>query len=236
MMTGKIPGRRSRWPGRSGRSEESAQSGRRAVPAHCIEIMAAFIAVSFLAGCASAPTLREGILSPFENPLFESVRPAFVLPERDLENGIEAVFVEEKFDGGSVIFEVTVVFTDEDHPSGLVDVVYDSYRSSKYKRVMDVETFFMRVDSGAGRISEIDFPGVYGGDQPFNLGPVKHEDAVIEGDAFSFFEETGRPLIYVTTWNHMFRESPVERDLETIVIDEYPIWRGDRPFVETCFR
>jgi hypothetical protein len=188
-----------------------------------------------LCGCA---TSRAGLAEwppAAIDPATESLLPVFVIPAADDANGPAGVFVEESRNGANGQLEITVVFVDEDHPSRFVDGVYDFYRRFKYGRVADVETFFIEFDPESGVVLSLRFDGTYAGDQPFDLGPVTHLSAQIDASRIELYGEGQRPVIYVTTWNHLFRETPLDLGMETIVVDAYPLFGGDRELVETCF-
>ena len=74
-------------------------------------------------------------------------KPVFSLPVSDIENGndIESVYYDIEYDKLRLYVEITVVFKDEDHPNGLIDWIYDMIRKRKYKRIEDVETFFLNL-------------------------------------------------------------------------------------------
>ena len=204
-----------------------------ALPA--LAAVTAFCALT-LCGCVSAGA-RLGRLPPAAiDPQTEYLLPVFVIPAEDDENGPAFVFVEESRDGAHGLLEITVVFVDEDHPSRFVDGVYDIYRRFKYGRVADVETFFIGFDPASGVVLSLRFDGTYAGDQPFDLGPVTHLSAQIEASRIELYGEGQRPVIYVTTWNHMFREAPLDPGMDTIVVNAYPLLGGDREFVETFFK
>ncbi len=161
------------------------------------------------------------------------------------------------------VLEVTAVFLDEDHPAGLMDWLYDQFRArGKYKRKADVETFRLFFQSGsaggdgssggdgesggdgsgaagksAGELVKADFTHVYSGEQTFYEEDITHYDGEVPGEAFARDPETGRILLYVNTWNHMFAEentNPGREDLERL--REFPVYRGGRETVEGFYR
>jgi hypothetical protein len=183
-----------------------------------------------IASCAG--TEIPGSASPAGSDLFDRVKPVFVLPVSDIDrgNGIEAVFVDETGTEEGAVLEITVVFYDEDHPSGITDALYDVYRSFRYRRVRDVETFFFHFHLDGVESSWFDFPGTYARDQVFREKKVEHFSAEVPASSFDY---TGpRPVIHVTTWNHLFREISTEADIETITLSGYPVYRGTRAAAE----
>lgn len=160
----------------------------------------------------------------------ESVKPVFYMPESDIEkgNGIESVFFDVKEIESGYSVECTVVFLDEDHPCKLIDWAYDLIRRIKYKRVKDIETFYLNFDN-QGNLKEVKFEyngkGTYAGAQEFDKGDVKHFTATIPSEEFEIKE--GRVLIYINTWNHMFSELKRE-GLKYKEIGDYQFEAGSR--------
>ncbi|MBN2049814.1 MAG: hypothetical protein JW760_05165 [Spirochaetales bacterium] len=196
----------------------------------CFVGCTAFLCV-FLS-CAGVKVVDTGVEAG-ETELFEKIKPVFIVPAADIKkgNGIEAVFFDQRGTEDGAVLEITVVFYDEDHPSALTDGLYDFYRSLKYRRVRDVETFFFHYNILGVERSRIDFPGTYAEDQAFYKKGVEHFSAEVPAARFEY--AGSRPVIYVTTWNHLFRESAVEQDLETLTVDDYPVYPGSRAEVES---
>lgn len=186
--------------------------------------------VLFLSSCAG-PGIPAGTV-PGTTDLFDRVKPVFVMPVSDIDgcNGIEAVFVHQTPTEDGAVLEITVVFFDEDHPSRFVDGLYDAYRSVKYRRVRDVETFFFHFNLAGKEASRFDFPGTYARDQGFQEKKVEHFIAGVPAADFEYIDS--RPVIHVTTWNHMFREEVTEPDLVTTAVSEYPVYPGTREMAE----
>ncbi len=119
-----------------------------------------------------------------------------MVPTFDMENGPIDLFI---FDHGDSL-EITVVFSDEDHPDPVEDVLYDVYRFFKWGRVEDVETFFVMGHS-------VFFPDDYASVTSFFQTEDLHTRMEIP---LSDFERlSGELVVYVNTWNHMFSEKPL---------------------------
>jgi hypothetical protein len=146
--------------------------------------------------------------------------PVFVTPESDRENAIVAVFVGP---GG----EVNVVWRDEDHPWRIIDHAYDLVRWFKFGRVMDVERF--RMDGDA-----IEFGSTYAREQPWDVFIARH---YAERVPIAKLEKRGdRPVLHVTTWNHMLREIDSNPSLPKAEDGAYQVYEGTREDVEAIFR
>ncbi len=161
----------------------------------------------------------------------EYIGPIFILPADDSRNSISSVFINQTCSGDRLTSEITVVFSDEDHPNGLIDLLYDGYRQMKYGRSADVETF--TIHSQHGVIEKIDFKHVYAADQTFYFAQVQHYDATPAGSTFEY--EGNRPVIYINTWNHMFSETDNNPALQKLIIRTYPTYPGSRMDVEALF-
>ena len=191
----------------------------------------AFCLFFLFVACATTSVADLGLVRN-NSPLIQRFMPVFIMPESDISagNGIEAVFFKEHKTEAGISVEITVIFYDEDHPNALTDGLYDFYRSFRYRRVRDVETFFFYLNPEGTEILYADFPGTYAEDQRFYEKKVKHYSAEIPGTSFKYAE--GRPVIHVTTWNHMFREMATEPKLETVPVSDYPVYTGSREEVE----
>ncbi len=143
-----------------------------------------------------------------------------MFPSVDIENPPIAVF--EDFDGEST--EVTVVFSDEDHPNPLIDIVYDIYRLFRYGRVVDIETFVIKKDT-------VLFPDDFASVSSFHQTENLHTRAEIPIDEFELFD--GELVVYVNTWNHMFSNKPL-RGLTYIPVILKPE-RGGREDAERIY-
>jgi len=184
-----------------------------------------------LVSCAGTDITSVG-LTAGGSDLFEQVKPVFIMPVSDIEggNGIEAVFFDQQETEEGARIEITVVFYDEDHPSALVDGLYDVYRSFRYGRRRDVETFFFYFSLRGIEGCRFEFPGTYARDQILLERKVEHYSAEISASAFEYINS--HPVIHVTTWNHLFRETATEPGLETRAVNDYPVYRGTRADVE----
>ena len=152
--------------------------------------------------------------------------PVFVLPACDQANGIERVYFKRGNNGVEDVVEVTVVFSDEDHPFFLFDAVYDLFRCFRYHRKKDIETFYMYLSSKNQQIIKIDFGDAYSGLQKFSKGIVKHFHQSISGNLLEM--QNGRPVVYINTWNHLFSESDTNPGRPKIKYAEYSCFAGSR--------
>jgi len=177
----------------------------------------------------------ESLADPANSDLRTKL-PLFVIPQADIDagNGIQAAFVKIR---SSKEWDLTVIFHDEDHPSFIIDFLYDQFRArGKYHRQADVETMKLFFDD-QGNLAEIDFTNVYSKEQLFYEKDIVHYDARISADKFSRDSKSDRPVIYINTWNHMFSEknnNPERTDL--ITIGDYPLYSGSREDVEGFYR
>jgi len=189
----------------------------------------------FLFSCATT-RVRSIAADQTESDLFARVKPVFIIPSSDLDkgNGIEAVFFNQVETEDGAVIEITVIFYDEDHPSGLVDGLYDIYRRFKYRRVRDVETFFFHFNIAGVGASRFDFPGTYAREQVFSERKVEHFSAEVPAGEFEYIQS--RPVIHVTTWNHLFREKATEPDIVTVAVGDYPVYPGTREDAENLLR
>ncbi|MDF1666350.1 MAG: hypothetical protein P1V97_31665 [Planctomycetota bacterium] len=162
-------------------------------------------------------------------------KPIFAVPVEDAENPIIAVFFGAL---SQDIVEVSVVFSDEDHPLSLIDVLYDSYRwNFAWKREADVESFHLCFPKGhrAGTSpSSISFPTTFAGVQRFDETLVTHFSAELPYD--EFHKEDQRPVIYVQTWNHLYSNRSGGGVSNWKMISDYRELRGTRQDVEKLFR
>ncbi|MBC7116014.1 MAG: lysoplasmalogenase [Pseudothermotoga sp.] len=118
------------------------------------------------------------------------------LPEFDRKNGIKEVFIHDHGDR----IEYTIVFWDEDHPRALTDLLYDLYRFYRWGRFYDIETFFVYPD-------RIYFPDDFCESESFFQLEDLHNPAELTLDLFEHLD--GEPVVYVSTWNHMFSNKPL---------------------------
>jgi len=166
--------------------------------------------------------LAIGLFARLEIPL-----PIFSMPQSDSKNGIAEVFTD--FSEEDLTLQVTVVFTDEDYPCPVIDFLYDVYRYLRYGRTEDIETFYIRFDSG-GKIIALDFPGVFAGNHAFEDTKNLHGSAVLMPNVITFVDE--RPLIFVNTWNHMFGVVPSFDRANEILLLDYLVTEGTRKDAE----
>lgn len=181
-------------------------------------LLAAVLGLLYVGPC----TYPEPDFAATANPADPAERarlPIFVTPASDRENAIAAVFVAP--DG-----QVNVVWRDEDHPWRIIDHAYDLIRWHRFGRVMDVERFDLEVDA-------IEFGSTYAREQTWDVFIARHYGERILLEAFE--KRRGRPVLYVTTWNHMLAEGDANPGMEKVEDGDYPVYRGTRAEVEAMF-
>lgn len=117
--------------------------------------------------------------------------PALFVPRADAANPLRAVFVSALPRGGH---EVTLWFSDEDHPWAPVDHAYDLYRYFAWGRVDDLETFRITPEG------MFNLDGVAAGEQGFGVLWAEHQSGLVG--------RGGPPRLYVRTWNHLLSPDP----------------------------
>jgi hypothetical protein len=159
--------------------------------------------------------------------------PIIYQPEED-PNKLVAVYYYKH--PNTNITEITLVFNGETHPNWFINKIYTSFRIFKYRRIADIETFYVETN-GEGRPQEINFSykgiGTYSGKQTYNSPNPKH---YIRKIPYSKFERSdGRPHIYVNTWNHLLGEKNNNQEPYTIW-RVYSLFIGTREKAESDFR
>lgn len=192
--------------------------------------LTAIILVLLLASCATKiPALNAFSAEP-------ELLPIFIIPAVDTAHGneLQTICIEPtQINDTTLCVEYTLIFKDEDHPSAILDMLYDFYRSIKYKRIADTETFsiqFQKNDSGTWQPVLVNFANVYSDHQTFFKSDVKHYS--IEVPASSFTYADNRIVIYVNTWNHMFAHFDSNPELHKVTLEKYPLYRATRQMVE----
>ncbi len=132
--------------------------------------------------------------------------------------------------------EITLVFSGEDHPCWLMNKIYTLYRIFRYRRITDIETFY--VETEGGRIQKINFSyrgiGTYSSKQTYYTLNPKH---YLKQSLYSELQwYDNRPCIYINTWNHLFAERNNNPDLSYIGWIDYPTFIGTREKAESDFR
>lgn len=192
------------------------------------------IACLLFTACSS--TARRLELASLEPELL----PIFIVPSADTKhgNGLLGVSTEKTMlDDTTMSIEYTLIFNDEDHPSALLDGIYDVYRRFRYKRIADTETFyitFIKTDAGSWTPSRIKFPNVYSEQQQFYEKHVQHYNFTIDNPAEVSFNNQ-RVMIYVNTWNHMLAHFDTNPSMQKQFIAVYPVYSGSREAVEAVY-
>jgi hypothetical protein len=206
-------------------------------------LRAVVVIVAFVVGALVAPAFCPRLdLASVTRPESLPFLATFEYPaiDRDRGSDVRAVF-EQVFVAEKMETETTVVFGDEDQPCWLVDRFYKLFRWVRWKRLMDVETFQvergLRYDEVARAnvitCTAIRFPGVFAGDQRWDVFIARHLDATVPiGD---FARAGDRPVICINTWNHMFGPRTTNADRPAVRVSDYPIYHGSRAEVEALF-
>ncbi len=79
------------------------------------------------------------------------------------DNGIIKVYWYMYMTEVGPIFEITIVYKDEDDPIWYLDKSYDAYRWMHYGRIEDIETFYYYA-----WYNKADFPSIYSTDEFFD--------------------------------------------------------------------
>lgn len=141
-------------------------------------------------------------------------------------------------DAGGVTVEITVGFADEDRPDGCSDALYDVLRGVLFGRAEDIETLYLQLDAN-DRFDAIVFDGTYGGEQTWCCAAPQHHSRVVPAAKFET-DPAGRPVLWVTTWNHLFCERNTNAGdaamvYEDVPPDSYRVLRASRAEVNSTF-
>ncbi len=104
------------------------------------------------------------------------------------DNGIVKVYWYMHMTQVGPIFEITIVYKDEDDPIWELDKSYDIARLVVYGRIEDIETFYYYA-----WYNEADFPSIYSTDEFFD-NPFHGPHGDKYGESYK--------AIYINTWNH----------------------------------
>ena len=118
------------------------------------------------------------------------------IPIFDRRNGVYDYYSSANGKG-----EVTIVFTDEDHPNKFVDIMHDICRFFKWGRIYDIESFIISGDKFIFRDTFCNSESFF---QTLNL----HGSKEISVEKFEKIND--EPVVYVSTWNHMFSNEPLK--------------------------
>jgi len=198
-------------------------------------------AVVFLAcaaaGCRNTPDFGE----PLPPERCRSDLPVFVMDAEDAaRHPILAVFVGPVEDEHGRDTEITVVFHDETPSYWGAPTLFlsEPFRRLRFGRWEDVES--LRYDHGESGNEEvveaIYFDGTFAKSQSYSEPIPRHYDRTEPLQAFLEDGGASRPVIYVTTWNHLFHWLPKDlegRKLERI--ERYPVYPGNRDVVNALF-
>lgn len=161
--------------------------------------------------------------------------PVFVMQKQDIENNNEIIGVFFDLSKDFTTWEVTVVFADEDNPSHIKNFFSDRFRILSQKRLADIETFIMSWKPQTGELNSIDFPGTYSRDQQFDDKIIQVYSKKVPGSSFLKDSRSGRPYIFVNTWDHHFSEDDVNETIDAVYIEDYPVFYGNREAVEALY-
>jgi hypothetical protein len=132
--------------------------------------------------------------------------PIIIQSKIDVESNNELLkiyvnIINRKFNDENItLYEYNLVFRDERIPySSFLNYVYRILRGLIYKRRVDIEQFNLEVDYN-GNIQSIHFPNTYADIQSYKES--KHYTKTLSESELSYYD--GKPIIYVSTFNHMF--------------------------------
>ncbi len=160
-----------------------------------------------------------------------SMIPVIYQPKIDAwENFLREIHVHTQNDGS---YEITLVFQDEIlRMHGILDGIYRYIRLLKYKRTVDIETFFFNGD-------EFFFDNIYSGQSNLFKDTIHNQKTI---PAKYHFQDTNHPVIFVNTSNHALAPHDNNHDLWKW---EYVPWSKKIPIklgnksrkeVESCFQ
>lgn len=157
-------------------------------------------------------------------------KPVFIFPEIEIKSKNNLFLISFYFisnDEKEKIIEYSLIFYDEDYPAIITDILYDFYRTFKYKRIYDIESFQIKYvltdnDKLTKWISEmVIFNKTYSDQQKFFDKKIKHFSKEISGNEFNKIND--RIVIYINTWNHLFSNKDNNPLLSKIVYQDYEI-------------
>jgi hypothetical protein len=131
--------------------------------------------------------------------------PAVAGPSADFDghNQLRTVYAA-LYENGA---ELTLLFRDEDRPSGCEDCLYDAVRRPLFGRTSDVESVLIIGE-------DVVFPGTYSAGQRWDEKAPSHNEATIPRDRFEKDGEGGSSggsgpadfVLWINTWNHLMGE------------------------------
>ncbi|MCX8058293.1 MAG: hypothetical protein N3A58_02630 [Spirochaetes bacterium] len=167
--------------------------------------------------------------------------PIIIYPEIDSKNSLLFIsFSEINIDKKNKIIEYSLVFKDEDHPSFLIDIIYDFFRSFKYKRIVDIESFYIRylyleeLKQKRWIPVEINFPNTFSNNQNYFTKNIKHYSEKLP--ASQFYKINDRIVIFVNTWNHLLSNNDNNVKLNKIIFQNYQLYQFSRINLEKYFK
>jgi hypothetical protein len=164
------------------------------------------------------------------SPCGKAYLPVFVLPESDQRNGIEKVYFCEQIRATENVWELSVVYADEDQPFFLFDIAYDLFRDLRFHRKKDIETIYLHTNTENSALLSVDFGDAYSGSQHFYTGIVRHFHRVVPQAMIQL--DSGRPVLFINTWNHLFSETDTNPTLAKNRIYNYSCCSGSRSDAE----
>jgi hypothetical protein len=140
--------------------------------------------------------------------------PAVACPSADFQgqNQLRTLYAA-LYENGA---ELTLLFRDEDRPSGCEDCLYDAVRRPLFGRTSDVESVLIIGD-------DVVFPGTYSAGQRWDEKAPSHHEATIPRGQFEKDGEggggsgSGDFVLWINTWNHLMGEKNNNPGMEITV-------------------
>ena len=131
-----------------------------------------------------------------------SLVPVVYQPRIDAwENFLREIHIHEENDGR---FQITLVFQDEVlRKHGILDGIYRYIRLLKYRRIVDIETFYFKDN-------QFFFEDIYSGQSNLFEDTVHNQKEI---SAKYYFQDKNHPVIFVNTSNHALAPHDNNHDL-----------------------
>ena len=131
-----------------------------------------------------------------------SLVPVVYQPRIDAwENFLREIHIHEENEG---MFQITLVFQDEVlRKHGILDGIYRYIRLLKYRRIVDIETFYFKDN-------QFFFEDIYSGQSNLFEDTVHNQKEI---SAKYYFQDKNHPVIFVNTSNHALAPHDNNHDL-----------------------
>ena len=136
--------------------------------------------------------------------------PLFAQHITDNDDGIIGIILKPDLDNETII-NADLIWKDEIHPCFCIDWIYRVYRHFKYGRTYDVQSIKYNYDNNL-KIYNIYSSNWADEGSSWNICIAKHRCFKYQIDKFEKIYDT--PIIYVSTWNHMYSLKQLDINLE----------------------